>query len=132
MREFKFRIWNLKHEYWCIDSDFYYHNLQQKKGLEIIQQFTGLLDKNNKEIYEGDLVKVWKEHEAWILKSIFCDKKISLDYTCGEIVWLCESFKVCQKNIGATYLNEFATCGCCPCALEKIGNIFENPSLIIK
>lgn len=97
----------------------------------IIQQFTGLLGKNNKEIYEGDLVKLNKNHEAYLLNNIFGAKDGQLaDYTSGEIKWFDGGFNVCQRGIGATILSEFTTCNCCPCALEIIGNIFENHELV--
>jgi uncharacterized phage protein (TIGR01671 family) len=91
-----------------------------------LQQFTGCFDKNKRDIYEGDIVKTDPEHISLILRS----NENCPEYTHGQIKWLCEAWKVCQGGIGAAYMGDYSTCGCCPCGLEIIGNIFENPELL--
>lgn len=93
----------------------------------VLQQFTGLLDKNKNEIYEGDVVKFNPKHEL-----VFIGKNNLQQYTHGIILWVNYGFNVCQKYLGRTSLEEFTTCDCHPCALEIIGNIFENPELLHK
>ena len=72
---------------------------------ETVGQFTGLHDKNGKEIYEGD-----------ILQSHYGDGPI------GEVMWNDEyaCFDYRDENLGC-YAKDM---------LQIIGNIYENPKLI--
>lgn len=70
MREIKFRAWekNLKEIIQVYNIDFE-NRLINKDGVwrmfnEIeLMQYTGLKDKNGREIYEGDIVRTWEETE---------------------------------------------------------------------
>ena len=63
MREIRFRIWNGE----SIEEnviDFAINNETKHKEFyiypdDIFMQYTGLLDKNGKEIYEGDICRCW-------------------------------------------------------------------------
>ena len=79
MREIKFRVWDKKNKkwfYWKIEDPFmcdWGHYLDDTIRLEAdwhtLGEYTGLKDKNGKEIYEGDIFlfgtkKGWKEGES--------------------------------------------------------------------
>lgn len=107
MRKIKFR---------CLDTDnnkivepvipigvslsninFLFNNIKNRKWL----QYTGIKDKNGKEIYEGDVCRIEKEYTATDFHYDF------------EIKW---------DKIGWSNLLVFEC--------EVIGNIYENPELI--
>lgn len=87
-----------------------------------LQQFTGLLDKNGKEIYEGDIVK-FRKHQSK-------DSKIRIgqiyfadgDIAQYRIKWFEDDFEKEKNYPSTTSLNLRE--------IEIIGNIFENPELI--
>lgn len=85
-----------------------------------IMQFTGLLDKNGTEIYEGCVVRFWEgEHREYIEKVYFDNGAF------GVRSWR-----------GIAPLQEYMTedddiYGQISCA-EVIGNIYENPELLKK
>lgn len=87
-----------------------------------IMQFTGLLDKNGKEIYESDLIKVSDP-----------DFPKSYDWI-GEVVWLLEDgFNGYYLQSGKNPQHRTSLgVGCFKpnVTLEVIGNVWENPELL--
>lgn len=77
--------------------------------LDTVGQYTGLHDKNGKEIYEGDIVKI-KYRDEDIGKVIYEHNGFSIDVT------------NMNKNYGrVSFVNNF---------IEVIGNIYDNPELL--
>jgi len=89
-----------------------------------IMQYTGLKDKNGKEIYEGDIVKIYEEISygyAGIQKNLKTAKIIYEDEKAGFLAkW--EYSSKSQEYIRLDCDNTF-DCG-------VIGNIYENPELL--
>ena len=128
-REIKFRAWN--------DNKMEYLSLGDKNPLisrlhvalfsdfirgkpEILMQFTGLKDKNGKEIYEGDMCKI----------HIFTQE---LGENLGVIEGEREFIgKISIESFGITINEEPLFCygGFHEESLEVVGNIYENPELI--
>ena len=128
MREIKFRAW-LKYGKEIVDVeeiDFmnevinYIDNDYENNEQEIIgayfenielMQYTELKDKNNKEIYEGDIVKLRANHGIGVIK-----------YYDEWGAFIVEYIKPRPLAVlGMNYYKE---------DIEVIGNIYENPELI--
>ena len=95
-----------------------------------IGQFTGLYDKNGKEIYENDIVKA-----KYIEKRDFGGVKYDNEMEFNElVVWKHQSFQLEIDNCGIKmyrHLNFYEDLNNIKLKeLEVIGNIFDNPELL--
>ena len=114
-REIKFRFWDILSkemiDWNFINKEHLHDYLSLDEGIVIPMQFTGLHDKNGKEIYEGDIVKS-KTHYYNRVKEHFT-----------EVKWL--------EDIENDSFGEPFTTGYCIRGneWEIIGNIHENPEL---
>lgn len=121
MREIKFRVWHkgkkiisevfgidiLHKEIFFSNGDVDYCEISDFKYIELME-YTGLKDKNNKEIYEGDIVTL---HNGKY-KVIFNSKE-------ARFVLRDDEF---EMNIPFTNNNNKR--------MEVVGNIYENPELL--
>ena len=82
------------------------NDILYKKDLKIMQ-YTGLKDKNNKEIYEGDIFHIGSKKILYVVEWIDCGLK---GRQIKNISW-----------IGLDYWKD---------DIEVIGNIYENPELM--
>lgn len=83
---------------------------------ETVGQFTGLLDKNGKEIYEGDVIRSYDSKNNPITHSISWDNKKA----CYVATML--QYPLLGGSIDKGWIDEFEK--------EVIGNIFDNPELL--
>ncbi len=116
MREIKFRAWNEVMEKMFTWNDFLNTNMKNtfiapESTAMILMQFTGLHDKNEKEIYEGDIVKV---------------EKVDL----AQIIWDEDRMAWGIKPINDFYFDSPLLADNTDLELEVIGNIYETPELL--
>lgn len=128
MREIKFRAWDTKGKKclnlrnYCIVPDVHgVWFLRTDKGHQLVEryelmQFTGLHDKNGKEIYEGDLLK-WPEPEQAKGRVVWSDIQCSWMVQRSDYRQSLHSFAYPLGNDGL-------------CRFKIIGNIYEDGNLL--
>jgi uncharacterized phage protein (TIGR01671 family) len=128
---FKFRVWdklakrmiyphNDNQQHFIIDLNGRFHNLQNGSGGDdyVIQQYTGLTDSNDKEIYEGDIL-------------MYKSGSIPTTGVIGQVLYEADEggyiFQWERKGPNQHHINLN-----CDVAFESviIGNIFEHSELL--
>ena len=147
-RELKFRVWYPLLKRFALDTEdgYVYQSDDFRNGGfkigcdndQIIQQFTGIKDKNGKDIYEGDILKT----QGQLIGSYFREGNEELPaYRNNNIyTWLS---KVVWDNGYASFLLEYInqpdykgrgkfrdSMTCTAPWAEIVGNIFENADLL--
>ena len=113
MREMKFRAWDRVEKKMIPDIfDEFYTDAQEFFGSPryIVLQYTGLKDKNGKEIYKGDILRITAVEDC---NDYINDEKFVMERYCRDIVYL-RNLTACDNFV----------------ELKTIGNIYENPELI--
>jgi len=107
VRPIKFRAWDKRINKWREMDKFERMAILESPDF-IIEQFTGLHDKNGREIYEGDIVQHSPAAAKWVIvyrMGSFCTQNVKADMECYVVTG---------------YASES----------EVIGNIHENPELL--
>lgn len=129
MREIEFRGKDIDEErgwrYGNLDRDITqkcYYISTQDEGIgrtvieETIGQYTGLKDKNEVKIFEGDIVSI--EDRRIIGKVVFDTGYL------GYFIYISEEFCIDEFENGVQPLYEYEN------NIEVIGNIYDNPELL--
>jgi uncharacterized phage protein (TIGR01671 family) len=121
MREYKFRIYSFVSKYF-IYFDIYEYPQGIAGGVSEPQQYTGLKDKNNNPIFEGDLVELHtatNDHAKNIKEN---------HYGLYEIYW---DRKYKLKEIKSNWFFKVIDNDCASFNIMKVvGNIFEHSELL--
>lgn len=138
MRKFKFRAWNefqmlsdkdlrktAEELYTETGKSGQYENCIIIPNCEdiVVMQYTGFKDKNEKEIYENDIVKFLDE--VTVKEEGYLDRTSVVEKV-GVVVWDNEEL---GYNVDVKFENEYHYLCCCE-EVEVIGNIYENPELL--
>ena len=119
-REFKFRGKSINHGEWVYGKlhGFGIDLFDEPVKEDTICQFTGLHDKNGKEIYEGDIVKAPLLDPIFgdVIKDAFCNAEIRFNK--GAFV---VSYYKGEHNI---YIQDLCD------KIEVVGNIYDNKDLL--
>jgi uncharacterized phage protein (TIGR01671 family) len=124
MREIKFRAWDKKFKYFEYYQPLIFEWLMKHKNCLsetkdfVIMQYTGLRDKNGKEIYCSDIVKYYDSTTMWLTSKVIDTGACFAVVTDENPIPLYE------------FTNDYIYDGWKIQELEVIGNIWENGELL--
>ncbi len=129
MREIKFRAWDKKQKKMHNNCEHLPpFKCNKEEEIWIMQQYTGLKDKNGKEIFEGDIVKMdcWGERKKYSdAKRKDCQGVFEIKLTVGpfglEFDFVNISGYSCPTHLFTRKEEN---------SFEVIGNIYKNPELL--
>lgn len=123
---FNFRVWDKKNEKMVYPNGNGYFNLKNDTVIDgngelfdlvcqetvedcILMQSTGLVDKNGKEVFEGDVI----EYKGMIADVIYCEDE-------AKFIIKYKNDFLCIEDCDVGYMTTY----------EIIGNIYENEELL--
>lgn len=115
MREIKFRAWDTDNK--TMTHFGFYDVPEMYSDKDTVMQFTGLKDKNGKEIYEGDVL---------MYPATDGRGKGSVEWSDSFCSWMLARADYSETFSSFAYPRH--TDG--TCRFEIIGNIYENPELL--
>ncbi|MEC0765060.1 YopX family protein [Bacillus atrophaeus] len=137
MREIKFRAWHEKwnrliYEIYLGDNEVKFPigntndilDINEEYSNLIFQQYTGLKDKNGREIYEGDIVRNHRSTSNELLEVLWQEEVAQ--HASDGIYWTKEvpgfRFKRIKRGLTTVFVAHVD--------LEVIGNVYKDPELL--
>ena len=139
MRPIEFRAWDVEENRWLTPSNcepheiygpinwLYLHGITELNvdGDYILEQFTGLTDKNGVKIFEGDVVKF-----DWSCMD-YCEPEEEPDIRVDVVVFAHATFKLRLTRMWKDGLHDWESLeNVEPWAIEVLGNIHESGHLL--
>lgn len=130
MKEYSFRVWNILSKKMLSWGQIFnlpaweiFPGTPEQRAFEVMQ-YTGLKDKNRKEIFESDIVKCVDKNSGIEFIAIVEFGNPNGEYNWG---WQLRHIKGDKPNLDILLWVEMEDSGA---TCEVIGNIYENPELL--